>query len=702
MPRTCCLLLSIASLTCSLVTEAGAQPLHVVNAASFSGNSVAPGSIVTIFGSNLTNSTASVTDPANPPVTLAGTSVEIGGTAAMLFFVSPTQINAVVSATVAAGTQPVVVLSPSGTTNGSVVVSVSSPPGLFSMTGTGTNDGAIIQSLTGRVGAFSVFDGTTATYLSLFLTGANLTATPVVTVAGVSVNVAYAGASPCCSGLQQINVTLPASLQGAGRVPVMVQAGGQFSNVVEIVILPAPEQGEFSGDLGNRTRSRELSSVASVPGTSLALVADENDDVIREVDLAGKNVVHTIALAENSEPAAVSVNSAGTIAVVAERSRARAAVINLSALTVAAEVPVGAGPLSVAITGSQAVVVNGDSDTVTVVDLIANTPLATVDVGRGPRGVAIDATGHAYITNEDDGTISVIDLSTYAVTATLRVSSTADGTGSSRPAGIQIIPGSTFALVADPAMSPDGKVLVVNLATGATTSFSVNVAHTSGSNDIAMSGMTAYVANQAGGSISVLPLTISGSTVTGTATTIRVDQGVRSLTIDSRDGWLAALNESSGKIAVVSLASDQVIARISAAVAEPGEGDDDGDDHSDHDHAANLPHLTSIAPNSAGAGATFTITITGTNLTGASSVAFVDADICAEIAAWLGKGADGLVIADSAFTITAIQVNAGGTQLTATIAIAANASPGVRVVRVATPNGNSAFEFGLKDTFTVQ
>ncbi len=682
-----------------LANSVEAQSIHVVNAASFAGSSVAPGSIVTIFGSNLTNVTASVTDPSHPPVTLGGTSVAIGDTVATLFFVSPNQINAVVSTQVAGGTEPVIVMSPGGSATGSVVIDANSPPGLFSLTGTGTHDGAIIQSLTGRVGAFSVTQGTDDTYLSLFLTGANLTATPTVTVAGVAVNVAFAGASPCCAGLEQINVTLPKSLAGAGRVPVMVQAGGQSSNVVEIVLLPEKGQGEFGGDDDNQTRSRELAAIASIPGTSLALVTDENDDVVREVDISTKAVAHTIALGENSEAVAIAVNAAGTTAVVAERNRARAAIIDLASLKVTHEVPVDAGPVAIAITGTQAIVVNGDSDTATVVDLTAGAPVATVDVGRGPRGVAVDGAGHAFVTNQDDGTISVIDLTSYAVTSTLALST---ATSKVRPAGIQLIPGTGFAIVADPATTPDGKVLVVNTITGAVTPFSVNVAHTGGSGDIAVAGMTAYVANQAGGLVSVLPLTISGTTVTGTVTTIPLDQGVRSLTVDVKDNDLLAVNESTGKIAVVSIPSGQVIARIYAAIAEAGEGDDDGDDHSDHDHALNLPHIMSVLPNASAAGSTFTITIDGTNLTGATAVTFVNPSILADIAAWLGKGANGDFGVDSAFTVTGITTNAAGTQLTATVTIAADATPGLRLVRVATPNGNSTFGGFAGSSFMVE
>ncbi|HVY94702.1 MAG TPA: hypothetical protein VHA14_18195, partial [Bryobacteraceae bacterium] len=478
-----------------------AQSIQVFNAASFAAGAVAPGSIISIFGKGLSKSAASITDPSGPPTTLAGTSVTVGGVTAGLFYVSPVQINAVLSSSTPTGTEPVVVTSANGTVTGSVTVASSAPPGLFSLTGTGSNDGAIVESLTGRVGAFSVTSGTRSIFLSLFLTGADLSTTPAVLVAGVSATVTFAGASPCCQGLQQINVTLPASLAGAGRVPVVVQAGGQTSNVVEIVILPAHGNGEFDNDADNQTRSRELSSVAWIPGTSLALVTDENDDVVREIDLSAKAVVQTISIGDDAEPDAIAVNSAGTIALVAERRRGSVAVIDLASLKVQTEIAVGAGPVSIAVAGNLAAVVNGDNDSVSVIDLTALNVTGAVTVGRAPRGAAFDAAGALYVTNQNDGTISVVDPVALSVTSTINL-------GVSRPQGIQIMGTTGFAVVTDPATSPDGKVLVVELATGAVTSFSVNVEHKGGAGDLVLAGTTAYIAQQAGGSIAVLPLTV--------------------------------------------------------------------------------------------------------------------------------------------------------------------------------------------------
>jgi uncharacterized protein (TIGR03437 family) len=685
-------ILRLLLLTSAIAASASAQSLTVLNSASFTGASVAPGSIVTIFGNNLTTGTATVTDPARPPSTLGGAQVTIGGIPAALFYVSPTQINAVVGTATPAGVNTVTVTSGSGTSSGSVVVDNNAAPGLFSLSGTGTHDGAIVDALTGRIGAVKATTPVSTTFLSLYLTGANFSTSPLVTVAGVSVPVTFAGASPCCAGLQQINISIPATLAGAGRVPVTVRTGTALSNVVEIVLLPAKGKGEFEDEADDRDRSRELSAITYIPVSSFALVADENDDVVRQIDLLQKKVVRVISLASNAEPSSIAVNAAGTLAVVAERGRAKVAIIDLSTFAVTAEIAVGAGPVGIAISGNLAVVVNGDSNSVTVVDFVAKTVVATIPVGLGARAVAIGAANLAYVTNQSAGTISVIDLGTAKVINTISL-------GAARPAAIQIIAGTPYAVVTDPATADNGKVLVVNLSTGLATAFAVNADRSGGSNDLVLAGSTAYIANQSGGSISILPLSIAGSTVTGVATTLKVGSGVRALALDTKDNLLLAVNESTGEVVLISLSSSQVVGRFPAITSGSGR---DGDDHGDHDNSANAPVITAMLPVTGRPNSTLTLTMTGTNLQGAGNLVFVLPSRFPGKSEDHGKGR-GLVTQakDTAITAANIQVNAAGTQLTATVTVSTLAVTGMHVVFVSTPNGESGFAQSAGNTFTI-
>jgi len=306
----------------------------------------------------------------------------------------------------------------------------------------------------------------------------------------------------------------------------------------------------------------------------------------------------------------------------------------------------------------------------------------------------LDATGHAYITNQNDGTISVLDLATGTILTTLQL-------GSARPAAIQIIGTTGFAIVTDPAVAADGKVLVVNLLTGASTAFAVNVSQSGGSNDVVMFGNTAYISNQAAGTVSILPLTFSATGVTGTATLVKTGLGARSLAIDAKDKLLLVLNQCTGSVVLVSLDTNQVVGEIKAAV---GESEDESmDDHGDHDRAANLPIISGILPQSGRVNSTVNLTVTGTNLQGTTAVKFL---LPGAVGNGRGKGSSGdmgraMSMVDAAVVVSNIQVNAGGTQLTATVNVTAAAAAGVRLVRVSTPNGDSVVSSAVFKLFTI-
>ena len=671
---------------------------RVVNAASLTGNTaIAPGAIITIKGTALATGVFENTDPANPPLSVKGTSVTVGAAALPLDYVSPTQINAVLPASVSAGSQTLTVTSSKGTFSATIQVDMNAPPGLFSLLGTGTNDAAVVDAFTGRVGAFAPVSTAGATYLSIYLTGLNLASTPMVTAGGISLPVLFFGKSPCCPGLEQINVSLPNQLQGAGRVPVVVQSGSTVSNVVELVFIPNAGQGPFTSDSGNADRSRELAALAWVTGTSLALITDENDDVVRVVDVSKQQITKVISLPQGAEPVAVAVNAAGTTAVVAERNRGKVAILDLTTFMVTGEVQVGMGPLGVAIAGTLACVVNGDDDTVSVVNIPAKTASAPIHVGRAPRGVTVHPSGTAYVANQGDGSVSVISLGSASLASTINLGAAV------RPHAIQLMPGSKFAVVTVPSAGPDGEVLIIDVTSpnGSRVMVSANPDRSGGSSDVAVLGSTAYFANQTGASVSALQVSSTG-TVAGSPSTIKVDLGARALAIDVKDNVLLVTNEGSGTIVLINLANNTVAGRIDAV--RGGSGSDDGDDdHSDRMGAANGPVVTSVAPATASSTSTFTITIKGSALAGATDVVFVDPTTLPGNSGGHGKGGQDngpFASHDSAFSASNIQVSADGSTVTATIKVT-QAKPGSRVVRVETPNGESSFVSSSGNTIQV-
>jgi YVTN family beta-propeller protein len=314
-----------------------------------------------------------------------------------------------------------------------------------------------------------------------------------------------------------------------------------------------------------------------------------------------------------------------------------------------------------------------------------------VDVERGPRGVSIDpATNHAYVTNEDAGTVSVIDLGNLAAApATITLDANA------RPAGILVIPSLGVALITEPSAGPNGRVLILNLAAGTFVTVNVNPDRSGGSSDLAYFGNTAYFANQSGGSITVAPISVSGGNITFTSTTFKVDLGARALAVDSLDQLLVVSSEGSGSLVVVDLSTTQIAGRINTVRSEHEAEGVDVDNHNDHERAAaNATTVSGISPSSATAGTTFTLTVNGTNLTGAAGVQFSSMSGMGN-----GHGMGGGHGND--ITVSNIQVNAGGTQLTCTVQIAATAPKGARVVSVETLNGESMKMPSSANTFTV-
>lgn len=71
---------------------------------------------------------------------------------------------------------------------------------------------------------------------------------------------------------------------------------------------------------------------------------------------------------------------------------------------------------------------NYSSNNVSVIDIATNAVVATIGVGNGPLGVAVNASAtRAYVLNNVGNSISVIDTSTNLVIATIPVSTSPSG-----------------------------------------------------------------------------------------------------------------------------------------------------------------------------------------------------------------------------------------------------------------------------------
>jgi uncharacterized protein (TIGR03437 family) len=104
----------------------------VLNGASFASPTIAPGTFMSIFGTNLASATASWDIVDNQlPTTLGGTSVLVNGENANIAYVSPGQINFLAPAGCSSGDVSVQVLTSNGTSNSTAVPGSTVSPGLF-------------------------------------------------------------------------------------------------------------------------------------------------------------------------------------------------------------------------------------------------------------------------------------------------------------------------------------------------------------------------------------------------------------------------------------------------------------------------------------------------------------------------------------------------------------------------------------------
>jgi len=221
---------------------------------------VAPGSIVSVYGSNLAATAMSATSQPLP-FALGGASVTVtdntGSQAAMpLFYAGPQQINAQIPGGVNTGAAVLTISTPSGGVQSTVMLALVAP-GLISANGNGKGPAAA-EVVTNHADGTQTF-GYTFNYpcapgncttvpislgglgaqsaLVIFGTGIRNRAAlsdVAVQIGSQSLPATYAGAAPAFVGLDQVNVLLPASLAGTGTVSLIVSVSGTASNALAL------------------------------------------------------------------------------------------------------------------------------------------------------------------------------------------------------------------------------------------------------------------------------------------------------------------------------------------------------------------------------------------------------------------------------------------------------------------------------------
>ena len=221
----------------------------VLNGASFAkGQAVAAGSLISIFGSNLSAGTAQA-DTIPLSTKLGNVSVTLNGANAPLLFVSAGQINAQLPWEVADGTAQVVVNN-NGTSSAPITFQVGPSPGIFSAGSQAIAYGNSDGQLAAAPGAISgltthpakIGDPSTLVVLATGLgpvnpplqTGNDVTDgqlhktlnNPTVLVGGVPAQVVFCGMTPQFVGVYQINIVIAAGTPTGNAVPIQLQMNG--------------------------------------------------------------------------------------------------------------------------------------------------------------------------------------------------------------------------------------------------------------------------------------------------------------------------------------------------------------------------------------------------------------------------------------------------------------------------------------------
>ena len=223
------------------------EPGGIVNAASYAGTAIAPGELISIFGTNFGPAGLDISAPQNNVVPKALNNVHVYfglGNSGAIVARTPNQINVFVPYSVANGSSVQVIVDIDGVLSEPVTVPVAASAfGISTHDASGSGQGAIFNqdgSLNSKanpaargsiVTLFGTGEGVTSPALP---DGALVISTPyskpqspvIVKFADQTADVQYAGAAPFLpTGVLQINATIPASIT-PGDVPITVSIAG--------------------------------------------------------------------------------------------------------------------------------------------------------------------------------------------------------------------------------------------------------------------------------------------------------------------------------------------------------------------------------------------------------------------------------------------------------------------------------------------
>jgi DNA-binding beta-propeller fold protein YncE len=259
------------------------------------------------------------------------------------------------------------------------------------------------------------------------------------------------------------------------------------------------------------------------------------------------------------------------------------------------------------------------------------------------------------------GTVSLINLANYSV-------STVNLPAGSRPHEVAVSAQANKAVITTPMANG---FLILDLATKTFKQVDTTTWNGMGPGAVAINGDAIYIANQMTASVTVADL--AAGTV---GKTFPVDPGPMALSVNSAKNQLLVLAEGTGTIDIVDLASYGITSRIDAGSTE-------------RQGQFAMPFISSIAPSSASVGSTFTLTVTGSGFQGTQAIEFTLTASSMGGGMMGGGPAGSMGQADANIKVSNVQINAAGTQITASVQILSTATIGTRQIRLQTTYGGA-------------
>lgn len=536
----------------ALSFSAQAQTFTVYSGASYQ-PVVAPNSWAVAFGTGMASSTAdaTLTSSGQWPTTLAGTTVTVDGQPAELYYVSPKQINFLVPDVTGLGSLSVVIANTAAGGKQTSSVNVQNTAvGIFTSNATGAGPGAILNGVTNAGPPFLVVTPQNGgsdlrTRLAIYCTAIRYAGNPTqdTSVTNVAANVTaqgkdtagnqynftveYAGGSdPAFPGLDQVNIVLPAQLDGAGVVTLTVSAENTTSNPVTFQVnsLPASE----IALAGLTLSTSETTGGTSVTGTvSLNGVAGANGFTVSlrssDLTLVVPPAV-TIAQGQVSATFTISTPTTGTV-----QNATITAEASTGTLTASLRIDPSNLPQLDLFTVTPATVEGGKSLSGTV-ELSAVAPLGGVNVQLASTdAVAQPAASVTVLVNSSTANFTI---PTSAVTTVHNVTLTATLGNTSLTQQVTVAPAVQLTLNTNSVTGGAIVTATVTLGSAAPTG-GANLAVTSNGTGIASTPGTVNIpAGQVTAAFTIATYTVTAAhTVTITATDGTVGSATATLTV---------------------------------------------------------------------------------------------------------------------------------------------------------------------------